>query len=92
MGQTIPILSLEVAVDEISRKGHQFEDASGRVLEAALEVHRTLGAHFQELTYQRALVLEFERLQLRFGREEKIPIFYRGQRYSPSTEFWCPSP
>ena len=57
-----------------------FDDASSLIISAALDAHRLLGAHFQELTYQRALVLEFMQRGLAFGREEKIPVYYRGRK------------
>ncbi len=51
-----------------------------RVIGAALEVHRILGPHFQELTYQRALAFEFQRRGMEFGREVHITVYYRGMR------------
>ena len=59
---------------------HVFDDVSDQVIAAALDVHRILGAHFQELTYQRALVQEFMQRELAFGRKEKIPVYYRGRK------------
>lgn len=59
---------------------HKFEDVSSQVIGAALCVHRNLGPHFQELTYQRALVMEFNLLGISFGREVNIPIYYRDKK------------
>ena len=59
---------------------HVFDDVSSQIIAAALDVHCILGAHFQELTYQRALSFEFMQLGLAFGREEKIPVYYRGRK------------
>ena len=56
------------------------DERTERILGAAMHVHRILGAHFQELTCQRALVQEFQDLGLEFGREVKIPIYYRGRK------------
>lgn len=51
-----------------------------RIIGAAIVVHRALGPHFLELTYQRALVYEFQIVGLEFGREVSVPIYYRGRR------------
>ena len=48
---------------------------TGKIIGAAIEVHRTLGAHSQELTYQRALVTEFRSRGLEFEREVWIPVY-----------------
>ena len=42
----------------------------------AMKVHNTLGNGFQEVIYQRCLVIEFERNGLSFVREQEHPIFY----------------
>jgi GxxExxY protein len=41
-----------------STKGYDFDDVTGEIIGAAIEVHRTLGPGFMEVTYQRALALE----------------------------------
>jgi GxxExxY protein len=42
-----------------------------------MEVHRRLGNGFQEVICQRALAVEFKRDQLKFEREQEMPIYYR---------------
>ncbi|OGG54340.1 MAG: hypothetical protein A3F84_09265 [Candidatus Handelsmanbacteria bacterium RIFCSPLOWO2_12_FULL_64_10] len=59
---------------------HTFDDVSREVIGAALEVHRTLGPHFEELTYQLALAQEFRRRGLDYGREVHVPIYYKGRK------------
>ena len=49
-----------------------------RIIGCAMKVHRILGSGFQEVIYQRALGIEFERAGIVFGREVDHPIFYRG--------------
>lgn len=44
----------------------------------AMKVHNTLGNGFQEVIYQRCLVIEFGRAGLEFGREIEQTIFYEG--------------
>jgi len=41
-----------------------------------MRVHGTLGNGFQEVIYQRALNIEFELDNLKFQREQEMPIHY----------------
>ena len=63
-----------------STHGYDFADGTDRIIGAALEAHRELGPGFQEVVYQRALALEMEAAGLEFGREEWIPVFYKGRK------------
>jgi GxxExxY protein len=47
-----------------------------RIIGCAMKVHRHLGNGFQEVIYQRALAIEFEKQGLIFSRELEVPIFY----------------
>ena len=62
-----------------SIKGHDFDDVSGRIIGAAIKVHKELGPGFQEVVYQRALALELDAAGLDFAREEDIRVYYKGQ-------------
>jgi len=42
-----------------------------------MEVHNQLGCGFQEVIYQRALAIEFQKIELVFAREFEMPIFYK---------------
>ncbi|MBP6864206.1 MAG: GxxExxY protein [Candidatus Didemnitutus sp.] len=53
-------------------------DLSGRVIEAAIEVHRALGPGFLESIYESALSVELSRRGIRFERQKTIKIFYQG--------------
>ena len=53
-----------------------------RIIGAALEVHRELGAGFVESVYQEALALEFDERLIPFRREVEIPIRYKWQTLS----------
>jgi len=44
----------------------------------AMKVHGTLGNGFQEVIYQRCLVIELQKAGLNFDREVEQPIFYEG--------------
>jgi GxxExxY protein len=43
-----------------------------------MKVHSTLGSGFQEVIYQRALVIEMRNTGLDFEREMEMDIFYEG--------------
>ena len=44
-----------------------------------MRVHSTLGNGFQEVIYQRALVIEFNRMLLLYKREFSMKIYYPGE-------------
>jgi GxxExxY protein len=48
------------------------------IIGCAMKVHNILGNGFQEVIYQRCLVIEFERAGLEFGREVEQDIYYQG--------------
>ncbi len=60
-----------------SVKGYDFNDLTGRIIGAAIEVHKELGPGFQEVVYQRALAFELDAAGLEFTREAKVPVFYK---------------
>lgn len=62
-----------------SVKGYNFNDVTGKIIGAAMEVHNELGSGFQEVVYQRALALELEALGIQFAREENVKVFYKGR-------------
>jgi GxxExxY protein len=54
------------------------KDLSGRVIEAAIKVHQSLGPGFLESIYENALSLELERRGIRFERQKAIKVLYEG--------------
>ena len=56
----------------------ELETETGRVLAAAVTVHRTLGPGFLERIYENALILEFEARGIAYERQVTLPISYRG--------------
>lgn len=50
------------------------------IIGAAIVVHRMIGPHFRELTYQRALAYELKFNNVVFEREYNLPIYYRGKK------------
>ena len=51
---------------------------SGRVIGAAIEVHRALGPGLLESVYQLALEAELRMREVPFERQKPVPIRYRG--------------
>jgi GxxExxY protein len=54
------------------------EALTHKIIGCAMKVHITLGNGFQEVIYQRALAIEFEKQGMGFKREMEMPIFYEG--------------
>jgi len=46
------------------------------IIGCAMKVHSTLGSGFQEVIYQRALVIEMTKKNLTFERELEMEVFY----------------
>jgi GxxExxY protein len=51
-------------------------DLSGRVIEAAIKVHQTLGPGFLEVVYENALCVELDRRGIRYERQKVIRLLY----------------
>jgi GxxExxY protein len=58
----------------------EHEELTGKIIGCAMAVHSALGNGFQEVIYQRAMVIEMTDLGLRFSREHEMDIFYKGQK------------
>jgi GxxExxY protein len=52
------------------------DDLTYKVIGCAMKVHKTLGAGFQEVIYQRCLAIELEKTALDFARELECSIYY----------------
>ena len=55
-------------------------DITEKIIKAAIAVHKELGPHYMEVTYQRALALELKSYFPEFQREVKLPVFYKGEQ------------
>jgi len=53
-------------------------DVSGKVIQAALEVHRELGPGLLESAYRACLIHELEVQGMEFEKEVWLPVIYRG--------------
>jgi GxxExxY protein len=50
------------------------------VIDAAIEVHRSLGPGYVESIYEEALAIELTNRGIPFQRQESIAIYYKGHR------------
>jgi GxxExxY protein len=57
--------------------GMLYEELSGTVIGAAMEVHKLLGSGFLESVYERAPAWELTGRQIPFGRQVPITVMYR---------------
>ncbi|MCP4895742.1 MAG: GxxExxY protein, partial [bacterium] len=56
-------------------------EISGKVVEAAIEVHRTLGGPgLLESAYEEALAFELGLMGLDVDRQKAVPVIYKGNR------------
>ena len=58
----------------------QHEELTRKIIGCAMAVHSALGNGFQEVIYQRALVIELTDCGLNFSREHEMDIFYKDQK------------
>lgn len=56
----------------------KYEELTHKIIGCAMKVHSTLGNGFQEVIYQRALAVEFEKQGIAYQREMEMEIFYEG--------------
>jgi GxxExxY protein len=58
----------------------EFNDLTGKILGAAIEVHRALGAGLLESIYSACLHLELSARNLRYVVQRPLPIVYKGMK------------
>ncbi|MFN8396932.1 MAG: GxxExxY protein [Bacteroidia bacterium] len=56
-----------------------FDPLTYKIIGCAMAVHRNLGPGFQEVIYQRALALEFDKAGIGYERELSHPVLYDGE-------------
>lgn len=56
----------------------EHEDLTGKIIAAAIEVHRRLGPGFLESIYENALVIELRKRGLKVQQQIEVPIMYDG--------------
>jgi GxxExxY protein len=64
---------------EVTAMGHDFEALSGRILDAAVAVHKALGPGFLETVYQKAMEVALRHRGIIFDNQKDIHIFFEGE-------------
>lgn len=59
---------------------YRHKELTGRIIGAAMAVHRQMGLGFPEVVYQRCLAIEMREKGLVFEQELELPLFYRGEK------------
>lgn len=59
--------------------GHEFDELSGRVIEAAIAVHRELGPGFLESIYERALKTALRHRGIIYDSQREVTVFFEGE-------------
>ena len=59
--------------------GHDFEAISGRIIEAAIDVHKVLGPGFLETVYEAALRVSLNRRQIAYECQKEVIIVFEGE-------------
>jgi len=54
-------------------------ELTAKIIDCCMEVHKILGNGFQEVIYQRALAIKFNRLYINFSREHEMDIYYKDE-------------
>jgi GxxExxY protein len=59
--------------------GHEFEELSGRILAAAVDVHKELGPGFLESIYQKAMEVALQHRGITFDPQKDIHVYFEGE-------------
>ena len=59
--------------------GHEFEQLSGQILAAAVDVHKALGPGFVESIYQRSMEVCLKHRGITYDRQKEIHVFFEGE-------------
>ncbi|MBI9063875.1 MAG: GxxExxY protein [Marinilabiliaceae bacterium] len=62
------------------KKEYKDSELTGKIIGAAMEVHKHLGNGFQEVIYQRALSIELNMQGLEHEREKEMDLAYKGHK------------
>ena len=68
-----------------------YEEETGKIIKACMEVFNELGNGFLEAVYQEALEREFKIQNIPYEREKLLPIIYKGKKLNKEyyADFVC---
>ncbi|PWS26817.1 GxxExxY protein [Pedobacter yonginense] len=61
----------------LSKDNLPYKDQTDSIINAAIEVHKSLGCGFLEIIYKDALCIEFNSRGHLFEREKQYPVYYK---------------
>jgi GxxExxY protein len=64
---------------ELAQPSEEVNSLAHRVIGIAIAVHRELGPGLPEIAYENALAIEFQEHGLRFRRQHRLVVEYKGQ-------------
>jgi GxxExxY protein len=56
-----------------------YKEESYKIVGACMDVHKKLGPGFLESVYSEALEIEFQRADIPYEKEKKLPVLYEGK-------------
>jgi GxxExxY protein len=59
--------------------GHEFEALSGRIIEAAIDVHKQLGPGFLESIYENAVKVALRKRGIVYEAQKEVRVFFEGE-------------
>ncbi len=59
---------------------YKYSELTSKIIGCAMKVHSAMGNGFQEVIYQRAMVIEMSDEGIGFSREHEMPVYYKGQQ------------
>ncbi len=62
------------------KQGYTYSDITSKIIGCAMKIHSSLGNWFQEVIYQRALDIEFRKINIQSNREFEMPIYYDAEQ------------
>ncbi len=78
MADGLGITGEDLPVSRAAETELEFEPSSGKVIGAAIAVHRALGPGFIESIYQKAMSVELAKRQIAFESQKEITVLYEG--------------
>jgi len=57
----------------------EFEELSGRIIDAAIKVHKVLGPGFVESIYENALCIQLEKEKMGFEVQKEVRVYYENK-------------
>ena len=68
---------MEKTTTEITEPTEKIDSLTGKIIQAAIEVHRALGPGLLESTYEVCLIYELRLRKLKIEAQKTIPVFYK---------------